>query len=93
MSEHTPGPWTFHANRNANNYHIRAGDDWPIAILHNGESLGSTQEANLRLMVAAPELLAALKDLYQIAVAEGVVGDNTTLEAAAAAISKAEGKS
>ena len=44
-----------------------------------------------RLNRAAPDLLRSLKDLLCIAEDEGIVGDNTTLVAARAAIVKAEG--
>jgi len=64
MSAHTPGPW-----------HIRKGE-WKIQILseihaptdlvaevsvYTQEGVGVTQEANARLIAAAPDLLKAVK--------------------------------
>jgi hypothetical protein len=61
---HTPGPWTYHADGEANHYTLMRSDGgWLISFLHNGEQWTLTQEANARLMAAAPEMLEALKNL------------------------------
>lgn len=44
------------------------------------------------LFAAAPDLYRALADLLCIAQDEGIVGDNTTIPAAAAALAKARGE-
>jgi hypothetical protein len=70
MSKHTPGPWTLRINKNASGVTYTIGADSMIAEdaevtlfdffltprhLPSGEC-----EANARLIVAAPDLLAAL---------------------------------
>lgn len=96
MSAHTPGPWV-----------IRDGDEWTYDVVtHHGElpdgspnawnvaSINGRRDeakANLSLIAAAPELLAALEDLYE-AYGRSVAADDWDLEAgrsAAAAIAKA----
>lgn len=51
----TPGPWEYRSN---NHSVIYAGNE-KIAILQNGPNFG----ANAKLIVSAPELLAALKKI------------------------------
>lgn len=61
---HTPGPWTFRAQGEANEYCLMTADGrWLLAFLHNGEEWTAKQVANARLIAAAPDLLAALKDM------------------------------
>ena len=98
MSEHTPGPWHYGGIARIYAYHegphkflhSRVVSLVPAAELENGED---ERRANARLIAAAPELLAALKDLYGVAVGSETILPRALLEAAAAAISKAEGKS
>lgn len=54
----TPGPWVFSGNDSAPILHIYAPDN--NHLFHQDRSL-EEQEANARLMAAAPELLAACK--------------------------------
>jgi hypothetical protein len=57
-ADHTAGPWSFRAQGEANTYAIfDAKGEWLLAALHNGHPMTAKQEANLRLMAAAPELL------------------------------------
>ena len=59
MSTHTPGPWAIDQDRDHGRWSaIRScsGDIADVAA-HR-----STTEANARLIAAAPDLLAALKD-------------------------------
>jgi hypothetical protein len=106
---HTPGPWDFHLGRGTNpRLHIQTSGGYQIVSTpelsrHDRERSG--QEANARLIAAAPSLLEALKDtvralnqhLTDEAKAAGV--DVETLcpcltnevRAAQAAIAKAEG--
>ncbi len=58
MSNHTQGPWKFRLNTNGS--FDLAGEDGQKVILCNGRLIN--QEANLRLIAAAPALLEALKD-------------------------------
>ena len=97
---HTPGPWraTSRNIENVANWASRI----PFAIeLEVGHSVAPiadvcdqpAAEANARLIAAAPELLAALKDVLRIAQAAsvGVPGNSPRLDRARAAIAKAEG--
>jgi len=58
---HTTGPWISKTNPyEADRSTIYATDSshsWLISILHNGELMPIEQEANARIMAAAPELL------------------------------------
>lgn len=100
MSEHTPGPWRYHADGDANHYCILAGERWLISFLHNGEQLTPVQESNIHLMVAAPEMLYALElfdALMSRAADPGGVGVSMqrmtrAWDLARAAIAKARGK-
>jgi hypothetical protein len=83
---HTPGPWKQSCES--------IDPDWHIVTTQGGAVVANVfapQSANARLIAAAPDLLEALVNLYGIAVDEGIVGDNTTLEAARTAIAKARG--
>jgi hypothetical protein len=64
----------------------------PVATTHGNPRPAKESEANARLIAAAPELYRALADLFSIAADEGIVGDNTTMEAARAALAKARGE-
>ena len=82
MTQHTPGPWkTTGANiTDANRNHV-------ATVTDGGTTDG---EANARLIAAAPELLAALKDIAETQWANGVPSSGALREARAA-IAKAEG--
>lgn len=58
MAKHTPGPWTFNGGDDAPILHIYAPDD--KHLFHGDRSLAE-QEANARLIAAAPEMLEALQ--------------------------------
>lgn len=87
LGDHTPGPWVFNGGDHAPILHIYATDD--KHVFHDVRPLPE-QEANARLMAAAPELLAALKallaELPNFMAKSGAVGD------ARAAVAKAEGR-
>lgn len=59
MSKYTSGPWTLH-NHNAAVYAKRGQDNIRIASLSHVSS-ATEEEANARLIAAAPELLEALQ--------------------------------
>jgi hypothetical protein len=87
---HTPGPWNYSGpcDIGRDNYSIYA---WgPLAYSGGPSDLGDAAEANARLIAAAPELLAALKEWTSIAVNSGLEGCDEILEQAEAAIVKAE---
>jgi hypothetical protein len=61
---HTPGPWEWHAQGDANEYVLLTNEKrWVIAFRQNGELLLPEQEANARLIEAAPVMLEALRVL------------------------------
>jgi hypothetical protein len=100
MSEatnHTPGPWV--AERNSHYWHIRPVSGTPPFIgdvcASNPEDADSgLQEANARLVAAAPELLEALKNLVSIPAFNVLlrVNGGHQLRKACEAIDKAEGR-
>jgi hypothetical protein len=82
---HTPGPW--HSNEPGNES-VRDADEHPICIVECDYHTTDEQDANARLIAAAPDLLKQLKALVvQIKHAGLVVPPNVT-----AAIDKAEGR-
>jgi len=98
-AKHTPGPWTLvdggrHWNNPIiDNYRIHTvptDKGFDITTGNYGELLVEHiyEEADARLIAAAPELLEALKGVIRVA-------DRATVEfdAARAAIAKAEGQS
>lgn len=63
-ARHAPGPWATKPQGEANHHAILLENGkWLAALQFNGELTEAQQEASARLIVAAPELLAALKDL------------------------------
>ena len=104
MIGHTPGPWR--ARRNSHFWEVcpeRGGDEGiPFSVAdvcssEPGDPDGGLQEANARLIAAAPELLEALEDAMRSArhdFAPGPEGEAKFREAYAeqvAAIAKAKG--
>lgn len=90
--QHTPGPWqVFNAGHLGCGVTRRYCGD--IAHCHGYDTNRSRAEelANARLIAAAPDMLAALRDLLAEVQAGGYPG-RTALEAARAAIAKAAGQ-
>jgi hypothetical protein len=98
MSEHTPGPWLYREPQDDELHEIyseSSGDliCYPVWT-HN-------QRANIPLIAAAPELLAACKQLHnclsdwmEIADSDDLRdSDSEAIELSFAAIAKAEGRS
>lgn len=93
---HTPGPWTAEQTDDAGRWFITAGYE-NIVSAQYGNPLS---EANARLIAAAPDLLAALRDLFdQCAMVRKHWGDGSNqaeadnaIRAGQAAIAKAEGR-
>lgn len=66
-TKHTPGPWYFHEQGDANNYCLMRNDKrWVIAFQQNGEIWKEEQLANATLIATAPELLEALQKAKEI---------------------------
>ena len=95
MTEHTPGPWKLHgpspgldrAIDDGGDYAILTEGECIIAQAHHRVAKGVTVNAlaNARLMAAAPDLLAALRNIECNAYHESHVRST-----AQAAIDKAE---
>jgi hypothetical protein len=100
-AQHTNIPWRTHPHAHAHVISVSSGRSVANCGGYTsnikGEKAYEENEANADFVILACnahyELLAALRDLLSIAEMEGVVGDNTTLPAARAAIAKAEGRS
>ena len=63
-AKHTPGPWAVWPHLDS--YHIR-GQEKDIAFTRPATEthMGKEEQANARLIAAAPDLLAALEELVQ----------------------------
>jgi hypothetical protein len=55
MDKHTPGPWTYHATAGNHDFSV-----YPEATGRDVALVRDFNEANARLIAAAPDLLAAL---------------------------------
>jgi hypothetical protein len=101
MKQHTLGKWvvgygkTLEIDAQVFAVGVNTDPDWtPICIISTAADVNETDEANARLIAAAPDLLDALLDLLAAVEANG--HEKTTDEAfasgrAAAAIFKATG--
>ncbi len=97
MSKHTPGPWEIAPSKRSDNYCIYAidrqygiGEAWNL----NGES---QNEANARLIAAAPDMLAALRYVEMRCVSDAAyphssIEDRRMRDLVVAAIARAEGR-
>lgn len=66
MKLHTPGPWTLKTQGEANEYCILGENNrWIMALQQNGEMSVEQQDANGRLVEAAPEMLEALEKVQR----------------------------
>jgi hypothetical protein len=93
MSKHTPGPW-FVTGMNDTNVSAMGSDDLPTLVAQR-RAHKLTADANARLIAAAPDLLASLRDLvahreHLLACGESELNP-VTLQRAADAIAKATG--
>ena len=100
MSKHTPGPWSLTSFDGTRMAEVRV--DGKLACLLHSFSRNSTleDEANARLIAAAPDLLEALEDLIDLCkcamqTANGDIGEydiDGELKQARKAIAKARGQ-
>ena len=108
MAGHTPGPWEVGYDDGSGEEHITGPDDneriaairWGCSCCQDTSPLTPKEQANARLIAAAPDLLAALKGLFEnCAMIHRHWGDNdnqreasAAVDAARAAIAKAKGE-
>lgn len=73
---HTPTPWTYREDGDANHFAILTGDEkqWVISFLHNGEAMPVQQKANAAFIVRAVNSHAALVDALERALPYFVSG-------------------
>ena len=101
-TKHTPGPWRFGEAKNG--YTTIGGGNWGefatvVTRMEGRDHDDPTGVANARLIVAAPDLLAAVEALFQhCSMIHNVWGDgcnqkeaNAAIDAGRAAIAKATG--
>lgn len=100
VSGHTPGPWEWYTNPIRGEKCLTNGPTMKFLVGSDGQGFAHTvglqepqDEANAQLMVAAPDLLAALKRLRDLDVDCAQEADRSAWATAHAAIAKAEGKS
>lgn len=101
MSEHTPGPWQIKRGEIWSNQDDLLGVVYRTEAWTTGEKVKTEDQANARLMAAAPELLKALKFIetwisqpvgeFSVAALDGLF--DQTRGIARAAIAKATGES
>lgn len=95
---HTPGPWNAVNNDAGTALEIWDDDGQMIANVQPQDP-PAVEHANARLIAAAPDLLAALRDILATSVARSDLGTIApaprldTVVRARAAIAKAEGRS
>jgi len=95
MSKHTPGPWRQQGAPNS--HRVNAVSSGPVAVASERFMSREERIANARLIAAAPDLLAALKDWQELRDSEGDDGRDVVewIERVErqmrAAIAKAEG--
>lgn len=84
MSKHTPGPWFYDVHPDKSQAIF--WDSRGYTVFHLSHTFPNDVRANARLIAAAPDLLAALKDAVEIAESQGHI-----VKTARAAIAKATG--
>jgi hypothetical protein len=90
-TKHTSGPWTIECGKNYSNEIVgksKTGKDWVLARTTAAKVGRDQDDANARLIAAAPDLLEALKTLATQAESHGAEG--IYWDKARAAIAKAE---
>lgn len=92
-TKHTPAPWMRVHNSRGRTYRIISSANETVTALPivGGIDDFDENEANARIIAAAPELLAALEKLIAQTVADGKPATHALLDARAA-IAKAKGE-
>lgn len=93
MFKHTPGPWVLGKDNTGSKKRIVWSDDGSqiVAKCEWGNALGNEQ-ANARLISAAPDMLLALMRLYQVVHhGEPLEFEKVAMDAARSAIEKGTG--
>ena len=90
---HTPGPWTCFYKSKYDEWHVSipVPDSTMHLALFDDGIRGENREADARLIAAAPELLAALREMCDRWDPASARPDRRIWDAAMAAIAKAEG--
>jgi len=96
-ARHTPGPWVVSDDGlvTGRDGRVRFAGTPSIDIFDASEwpsELATEAQANARLIAAAPDLLAALKELYGHAYGAGIPSMRQPMLNARAAIARAEGR-
>ena len=65
VATHTPGPWRTDGLYDGPRVYVAGPDDITVARCNHAERTNEQAEANARLIAAAPELLAALRDFLK----------------------------
>lgn len=90
-TKHTPGPWTAAPNAESGGYSIWCGADTPAEEGIAATLVGTeNEEANARLIAAAPDLLAFAEWAVSLISAEYPQQQEVWLEQGRAAIAKAK---
>lgn len=92
---HTPGPWRARAGSGGRPSIIYGHDGWPVAdvMTYHGRATNEQQEANTRLIIAAPRLLENLQRIVRfIEVNHALLANCGEVDAARAAIAEVTGK-
>ena len=94
MNEHTPGPWLIHPKYKSVIAVPLEGNDGALRILAHVERVNPAQwPANARLMAAALDMFAALKEVAKWVEIRPATHPFDTWQAVRAAIAKVEGRS
>lgn len=95
-AQHTPGPWHYELTVEETSFQVYALEsDWIVEVEIDDFRTDEIAEANARLIAAAPELLAALRRVHDMALIRGGEhnsGWTAVLAAAGVALDKAEGR-
>jgi hypothetical protein len=89
-ADHTPGPWVVDRSRNIV-AHSPVGAVFLADVYSGGPGI-ATANANARLIAAAPDLLAALESLTDVAEHDGECLSEGHITTARAAIARAKGE-
>jgi hypothetical protein len=75
-TKYTPGPWSWDTDPNGDRWIIGDKSTWVPRIAKIPRYSEMPNEANARLIAAAPELVEALREVMNYATPFSVIGDN-----------------